>query len=75
MKARLAENTNWTAKEIDQLIVFGKAKNNAYKTNAKNILIQFKDGTVKNIESASDDLDIKSLSKTVTKEYITFPRV
>jgi HD superfamily phosphohydrolase len=75
VKANLVAKTTWTAKEIDQLIVFGKAKNNAYKTNAKNILIQFKDGTVKSIESASDDLDIKSLSKTVTKEYITFPRV
>jgi HD superfamily phosphohydrolase len=75
VKEKLLQTTDWTPKEIDQLIVFGKAKNNAYKTNAKNILIQFKDGSVKSIESASDDLDIKSLSKTVTKEYITFPRI
>lgn len=75
IKERLSASTDWTNTEINQMIIRGKAKNNAYKSNSKEILILFKDGTVKSIESASDDLDIRTLSKTVTKEYITYPRI
>ncbi|MEZ5002704.1 MAG: HD domain-containing protein [Chitinophagales bacterium] len=75
IKNELATHSEWTAKEINELVIKGKAENNAYKTSLKNISILFKDGRVKDISKASNDLDIRTLSKTITKHYVTYPRI
>ncbi len=75
IKAALLKQSNWTEEQLDELIILGKAENNAYKTTLKSIAILFKDGRVKDISKASDDLDIRTLSKTITKHYIAYPRI
>ncbi|MEZ5007712.1 MAG: hypothetical protein R2753_06115 [Chitinophagales bacterium] len=74
-KSDLISNSDWSANEVKELVIKGKAENNAYKTTLKNISILFKDGRVMDISKASDDLDIRTLSKTITKHYIAYPRI
>lgn len=63
-----------TAQEANYFIFKGKIKNQAYNKNAEPILILKKDMTVQDVIQASDQLNLKALSKTVTKYYICFPK-
>lgn len=48
----------------------GEVVNNAYKITSENINILFKDGTVQDIASASDNLNISVLSEPIVKHYL-----
>jgi hypothetical protein len=63
-----------TAQEANYFIFKGKIKNQAYNKNAEPILILKKDMTVQDVIQASDQLNLKALSKAVTKYYICFPK-
>lgn len=52
----------------------GKIKNQAYSKDAEPIRILKKDKTVEDVVEASDHLNLKALSKPVTKYYICFPK-
>ena len=52
----------------------GKITNQAYKKSKEQINILFKNGKVKNIIKASDQLNLKALSKPITKYYICYPK-
>ncbi|MBD3581047.1 HD domain-containing protein [Flavobacterium selenitireducens] len=52
----------------------GKIKNQAYSKDAEPIRILKKDKTVEDVVQASDHLNLKALSKPVTKYYICFPK-
>ncbi|HEU0125826.1 MAG TPA: HD domain-containing protein, partial [Flavobacterium sp.] len=52
----------------------GKIKNQAYSKEAEPIRILKKDKTIEDVVEASDQLNLKSLSKLVTKYYICFPK-
>lgn len=57
--------------ELQSYFLFtGKIENSAYTTRQENINILFKDGQVKDIASASDNLNITALSKPVVKHYL-----
>jgi uncharacterized protein len=56
--------------ETGYFVFTGEVKNNAYKSNENNINILFKNGQLKDIAEASDNLNISSLSKTVTKYFL-----
>lgn len=53
----------------------GKIKNQAYSKDVEPIHILKKDKTVEDVIEASDQLNLKALSKPVTKYYICFPKV
>ncbi|RZK11683.1 MAG: HD domain-containing protein [Flavobacterium sp.] len=53
----------------------GKIKNQAYNKEAEPIRIYKKDKTIEDVVTASDQLNIKALTKPVTKFYICFPKV
>lgn len=74
-ESKLLKNTDWSKQDLKDLIIQGKASNSAYKSNLNQITMLFKDGSVKDISEASKDLDIRTLSKTVTKHYIAHPSV
>ncbi|MGR6087162.1 MAG: HD domain-containing protein [Arcticibacter sp.] len=57
----------------DYLVLTGKVWNSAYKVNENNIHILFKDGRLTDIAEASDNLNISSLSSTVTKYFLASP--
>jgi len=52
----------------------GKIKNQAYSKDQEPIRIVKKDGSVEDVAEASDQLNLKALSKPVTKYYICFPK-
>jgi len=58
-----------TEKEASYFVFTTSIKNNAYKVDDGNINLLMKDGTVKEIASASDNSNLEALAKTV-KKYI-----
>ncbi|UUC44642.1 HD domain-containing protein [Flavobacterium cerinum] len=64
-----------TEKEADYFVFKGKIKNQAYNKAGEPIRILKKDRTVEDVVEASDQMNLKALSKPVTKYYICFPKV
>lgn len=64
-----------TDKEVDYFIFKGRIKNQAYSKDSEPIRIVKKDKTIEDVVEASDQLNLKALSKPVTKYFICFPKV
>ena len=62
-------------KEVDYFVFKGKIKNQAYNKDSEPIRILKKDKTIEDVVDASDQLNLKALSKPVTKYFICFPKV
>lgn len=60
--------------ETEYLIIQDETSNSAYKIDEDKINILFKDGTVKDIGEAADELNISLLSKPVTKHFLCYPK-
>jgi uncharacterized protein len=60
--------------ELDYLVLQGSTSNSAYNMDKGNINILFKDGTLKDVAKASDQLNIQYLSTPVVKYYICYPK-
>lgn len=60
--------------EAKYFIFKGKVKNQAYSKDVEPIHILRKDKTIEDVIEASDQLNLKALSKPVTKYYICFPK-
>lgn len=56
------------------LIIQDETSNYAYKPGQDKINILFKDGTVKDIADAADELNISLLTKPVTKYFLCYPK-
>ncbi|MEO1012146.1 MAG: HD domain-containing protein [Bacteroidota bacterium] len=63
-----------TDTETEYFVFSGKIKNRAYNESHQNILIQRKNGKLQDVAKASDHLNLKTLSHTVTKYYICYPK-
>jgi HD superfamily phosphohydrolase len=74
MKEEFSEAHNVSQLEAGYFIFRGKIKNQAYSKEAEPIRILKKDKTIEDVVEASDQLNLKSLSKLVTKYYICFPK-
>lgn len=74
LKERFALQNNISLQEASYFIFKGKIKNQAYSKEAEPIRILKKDRTVEDVIESSDQLNLKSLSKAVTKYYICFPK-
>ncbi|MEO8239995.1 MAG: HD domain-containing protein [Flavobacterium sp.] len=74
LKEKFAKEHNILHLEADYFIFRGKIKNQAYSKEAEPIRILKKDKTIEDVVEASDQLNLKSLSKLVTKYYICFPK-
>ena len=75
MLVTFAEKNNISQQEAKYFIFKGKIKNQAYNNEAEPISILKKDKTIENVVDASDQLNLKALSKEVTKYFICFPKV
>lgn len=73
-KAALMTKYNISEAEADYFVFNGEITNQAYESKKENITILLKSGKVKDIAKVSDQLDIKGLSKPVTKYYICYPK-
>jgi HD superfamily phosphohydrolase len=63
-----------TDEETGYFVFAGKIANRAYNLEKQNINILKKDGKLKDVAKASDHLNLKTLSKKVTKYYICYPK-
>jgi uncharacterized protein len=70
----LMELHSITEKEADYFVFKGKIKNQAYNKEGEPIHILMKDKSIEDVVAASDQLNIKALSKPVTKYYLCFPK-
>ena len=70
----LMKEYNITQAEAAYFVFSGEISNQAYKTTSQKINILLKTGKVQDVVKASDQLNLKALSKTVTKYYICYPK-
>lgn len=64
-----------TPEEASYFVFTGNISNQAYQLKTKGINILHKSGKIEDIVKASDQLNLKALSKPVTKYYICYPKV
>jgi hypothetical protein len=69
-----SKNNQISIQDSNYFIFKGKIKNQAYSIQAEPIRILKKDNTVEDVVEASDQLNLKSISKEVTKYYICYPK-
>lgn len=75
MAARFAKAHDISLQETKYFIFKGKIKNQAYSKEAEPIRILKKDRTIEDVVEASDQLNLKALSKPVTKYFICYPKL
>jgi HD superfamily phosphohydrolase len=63
-----------TKYEAEYFVFQGEITNQAYQDKKQNINILLKSGKIKDIVKVSDHLNLKALSKAVTKYYICYPK-
>ena len=73
-KKNLMKRFDITAEEADYFVFTGQVSNQAYELKSQNVNILYKSGKIKDIVKASDQLNLKALSKPVTKYYICYPK-
>ena len=66
---------NISEEDAKYFVFTGSISNQAYQLNTKGINILHKSGKIEDIVKASDQLNLKALSKPVTKYYICYPKV
>lgn len=74
MTISFAKEHGITQQEAKYFIFKGKIKNQAYSKDAEPIRILKKDRTIEDVVEASDQLNLKALSKPVTKYFICYPK-
>ena len=74
LQERFAAENSLSLSDTNYFIFKGKIKNLAYSKEAEPIRILNKDKTIDDVIAASDQLNLKSLSKLVTKYYICYPK-
>ena len=73
-KEKVMKRYDISAKEADYFVFTGQVSNQAYELKSQNINILYKSGKIQDIVKASDQLNLKALSKLVTKYYICYPK-
>jgi len=74
MEGKILEKYPVKEEDLSYLIFSGKVKNQAYNTHTEQINILYKNGEIRDIADASDNLSIQALSKIVTKYFICYPK-
>ena len=74
IRNKIAKYYGWTLDEADYALLQGISSNHAYHPKKPAINILYKDGTMKDISEASDQLNISVLSQPVVKHFICYPK-
>ncbi|TBN17692.1 HD domain-containing protein [Hyunsoonleella pacifica] len=72
--SRVTKEYNISNEEAKYFVFAGDIFNQAYQTKKQNINILYKSGKIQDIVKATDHLNLKALSKPVTKYYICYPK-
>ena len=70
----LMEKYHISETAANYFVFTGEISNQAYEQNSQNINILFKTGKIQDIVKASDQLNLKALTKPVTKYFICYPK-
>ncbi|NMH88305.1 HD domain-containing protein [Flavivirga algicola] len=70
----LINTYNMSEEEAKYFVFTGEISNQAYQLKHQGINILHKSGKIEDIVKASDQLNLKALSKPVTKYYICYPK-
>ena len=71
---KLIKKYNISREEAEYFVFTGEISNQAYQNDVQQINILHKSGKIEDIVKASDQLNLKALSKPVTKYYICYPK-
>jgi uncharacterized protein len=71
---KYSKQENISIQDANYFIFKGKIFNQAYSSISEPIRILMKNNTVEDVVEASDQLNLKALSKAVTKYYICYPK-
>lgn len=78
---RVSEKRTWVKQnydladhELNYFVFTGLISNQAYNESSQNINILRKNGKLTDVAKASDHLNLKTLSKKVTKYYVCYPK-
>ena len=74
LKASVAKHLKIGLADADRFVLTGSIVNNAYDPTQDRIDLLYKDGSLRDIAEASDNLGIQALSTPVTKWYLAWPR-
>ncbi|MEM5564811.1 HD domain-containing protein [Psychroserpens sp. AS72] len=72
--SKLVKKYNISKKDAEYFVFIDEISNLAYQSKTQKIKILQKSGKVVDITKASDQFNIKALSKAVTKYYICYPK-
>lgn len=73
LKEKHQKSIGCSFEDLNYFIYQKEMENNAYDSQKGDIKILFKDGSLKDITTASDNLNIRALSNTVKKYYLFAP--
>jgi len=74
LKAKVKKKYNISDSEADCFVFSQEVTNDAYRPDKIRINIQYKDGKIADITTASDQAYIAALQKTVKKYFLCFPK-
>lgn len=74
LRTHVSNTLGITPEESAHFVLTGRIVNNAYDPAKDRIELLFKDGTVRDIAQASDNLGIAALARPVEKWYLAWPR-
>jgi len=75
LRQKISRHFNLSEKDSDYLLISGETSNHAYHPQQASINIIYKDGSIKDISEASDQLNISVLSHPVTKHFLCYPKI
>ena len=74
IKQAVAQKLGIPLADADHFVLTGSIVNNAYDPAKDRIELLYKDGTLRDIAEASDNLGIQALARPVEKFYLAWPR-
>ena len=74
LRQKIAHLYGWSLEEADFMLLQGISSNHAYHPKKPAINILYKDGSMKDISEASDQLNISVLKQPVVKHFICYPK-
>lgn len=73
-RKNFGEKSNLSSDDLEYFVFSDSITNNAYSPLKDKINLQFKDGSIKDIAKASDQLNIRVLSEEVKKHFLCIPK-
>ena len=74
LKKKVADQLKIPIEDADRFVLTDRIVNNAYDPTTDRIELLYKDGSLRDIAAASDNLGIAALSRPVEKWYLAWPR-